>query len=436
MNTAYRKFRVAAIVSATCLLASALVALAPAAPPPAETFYLHTNDTVVFYGDSITEQRLYSMLTELYAVTRYPKLNVRFVHSGWGGDRVTGGSGGPIDVRLNRDVLAYHPTVMTIMLGMNDGGYATHVPANDETFFAGYKHIVESMRRSIPALRITAIDPSPFDDVTRPLTLQPDGYNAVLAKYGAWIRNYAVEAKLDFADLNTPAVDMLRQANTSDPALAPKIIPDRVHPGLAGHLIMAEALLKSWDARAVVSTVSLDAKTGKVTQSEFAQVTDLHPGAPFVWTQTDESLPLPFAGMLAQDRDHSLALAIRSSDVTAALNQQMLQVRNLTAGRYKLSIDGAAIGEWNEAELAQAVNLAILDTPMSRQALEVRDLTVKHLDVHQQRVHTFQAQMQALDLEHLEDTLKAIDTLDNEIVARQRAAARPRPHVFQLAPAQ
>src|SRR5436190_9846507 len=83
-------------------------------------FYLHDGDRVVFYGDSITDQRLYTTFTESYVVTRFPKMNVSFVHSGWGGDRVTGGGGGSIDVRLKRDVFAYHPTVMTIMLGMND----------------------------------------------------------------------------------------------------------------------------------------------------------------------------------------------------------------------------------------------------------------------------------------------------------------------------
>ena len=48
-------------------------------------FYLRNNDTVVFYGDSITEQRLYTLFAEAFVVTRYPELNVKFVHSGWGG---------------------------------------------------------------------------------------------------------------------------------------------------------------------------------------------------------------------------------------------------------------------------------------------------------------------------------------------------------------
>src|SRR5712692_10805534 len=84
-------------------------------------FYLQDGDRVVFYGDSITDQRLYTTFAETYVLTRFPALRVKFVHSGWGGDRVSGGGGGPIDVRLRRDVIAYRPTVMTIMLGMNAG---------------------------------------------------------------------------------------------------------------------------------------------------------------------------------------------------------------------------------------------------------------------------------------------------------------------------
>src|SRR5689334_21151373 len=105
----------------TLLLLSALAATFAAQAQ--DRIALRDGDRVVFFGDSITDQRLYTTFTETFVVTRFPKMAVSFVHSGWGGDRVTGGAGGPIDVRLWRDVLPYNPTVVTIMLGMNDGRY-------------------------------------------------------------------------------------------------------------------------------------------------------------------------------------------------------------------------------------------------------------------------------------------------------------------------
>ena len=76
----------------TTLILLAFAQLAPAQQP----FALKQNDRVVFFGDSITDQRLYTTFAETYVVTRFPKANISFVHSGWGGDRVSGGGGGPV----------------------------------------------------------------------------------------------------------------------------------------------------------------------------------------------------------------------------------------------------------------------------------------------------------------------------------------------------
>jgi len=67
---------------------------------------------VVFYGDSITEQRLYHNLRRDFVLTRYPQLNVRLVNSGWAARTRPAATAGSADVRLTRDVLPYKPTVM------------------------------------------------------------------------------------------------------------------------------------------------------------------------------------------------------------------------------------------------------------------------------------------------------------------------------------
>src|SRR5580704_12734980 len=146
------------------LFAILLLSAAALAQPD---FYLKDGDRVVFYGDSITDQRLYTTFTESYALTRFPQLKIDFVHSGWGGDRVTGGGGGPIDVRLDRDVIAYKPTVVTIMLGMNDASYRPFRDNICNTYANGYKHIVDKLKGDLPGVRLTLIKPSPYDDITR-----------------------------------------------------------------------------------------------------------------------------------------------------------------------------------------------------------------------------------------------------------------------------
>src|ERR1700722_7869376 len=115
-------------------------------------FYLKDGDRVVFYGDSITDQRLYTTFAETYVLTRFPKMKVAFVHSGWGGDRVSGGGGGPVDLRLQRDVFAYKPTVMTIMLGMNDGSYRPFDQKIFDPYADGTRHIVESIHKTSPCI--------------------------------------------------------------------------------------------------------------------------------------------------------------------------------------------------------------------------------------------------------------------------------------------
>lgn len=301
-------------------------------------FALKDGDRVVFYGDSITDQRLYTTFAETFAVTRFPRSNVTFVHSGWGGDRVTGGGGGPIDLRLDRDVVAYKPTVVTIMLGMNDASYQPFRDPVFNTYAEGYKHIVEKLKADVPGVRLTLIKPSPYDDITRKPKFE-DGYNSVLIRYGDFVRELAQKSSVDFADLNTLVSDATRKAFESDPELAVKLNPDRVHPGPGGQLLMAYALLKAWNAPSTVSYVAIDARGGgeppTTTSTECAAVTELAGDGSVRWTQLDEALPFPI-----DLKDAPTELAVRSSDIVAGLDRQVVKVVGLPAEGYTLAIDG------------------------------------------------------------------------------------------------
>ena len=398
----------------------------------AASFALKDGDRVVFYGDSITDQRLYTTFAETYVVTRFPKLDVSFVHSGWGGDRVSGGGGGSIDLRLPRDVYAYKPTVMTIMLGMNDGSYRAFDQKIFDTYSTGYQRIIDAVKKELPGIRITAIQPSPFDDVTQPPRFE-GGYNKVLLRYSEFIQELAGREKLNVADLNRPVVAALEKAKATDAELAKKIIPDRVHPGPGGHLLMAGELLKSWNAPATVSAVEIDASAKKVSATVMTKVSDLKVGEQVSWTQLDEALPMP-----VDLSDPVVALAVNSSDFIQTLNQQTLKVKGLTAANYGLRIDDTETGAFTKEQLAEGINLATLATPMARQAGDVHKLTLQHNNIHFKRWRTVQVPMADDKTPGVQKAVKGLmDALDDEeagVVRQQRETAQPKLHRFQLTP--
>ena len=366
-------------------------------------FYLKNGDRVVFYGDSITEQRFYTTDVELYVRTRFPDLHVRFVNSGVGGDAVGGGWAGPVNLRLKRDVFSFKPNVVTIMLGMNDGRVQAFNQGIFDKYKNGYIHIIKSIKSHLPDARIVLIAPSPFDDVTSPPQF-PGGYNAVLIRYGQFVKKLAAKYDLGYANFNRPLVKVLQQAKKINPQLAKQIIPQRVHPDANGQLVMAEALLKAWNAPAMVTAVDIHANTKLGVQSANTAVSALARTKGVIsWTQMDQALPMPimdlhenwpqFPRILAKVGapynevfSRSLweapapnwkftnpvtALVVKLCGFYHNLDSEMLRVQGLSAPRYTLKIDGHWVGVFSRQQLAAGVNLARYNTPMMAQAYQV-----------------------------------------------------------------
>ncbi len=392
-----------------------------------DAFALHDQDRVVFYGDSITEQRLYTRFLEDYAVTRFPERKIEFRNAGVGGDKVSGGWAGPVDLRVTRDLLAYHPTVVTIMLGMNDGYYRAYDPGIFSTYADGYRRLVEEVLTKDSSAHLTLIGPSPYDDATHPPAF-PGGYNGVMQRFTEFLSHLAQEKNLGFSDFNAPVVQMLERANKTNAALATSIIPDRVHPGMGGHWTMAEALIRSWHGANNVSAVTIDAAKLKATQAENTTVTELKKsGNQLQWTQQDKALPLPLPPSIA---DPIVDLAITSSDLVQALDRETLQVTGLPEGAYRLTIDQSDVATFRSSELAAGINLAQMDTPMLAQARLV-DLDVDHKNmleaarfrfVHEDMDQTKRQSADALDAAFL----KAMD--------QEYKDAQPRTHRYLLIP--
>jgi lysophospholipase L1-like esterase len=125
------------------------VATAESSPAPAAGtapptgFYLHAGDSVVLFGDSITNQRLYTMDVETYVTTRFPKLKIHWIVAGQDGDSVDNNI--RHGERLEREVISRNPTVMTIMLGMNDGWYKEFDQQMFERYVTGYEKLLKTV---------------------------------------------------------------------------------------------------------------------------------------------------------------------------------------------------------------------------------------------------------------------------------------------------
>lgn len=208
------------------------------APLAAEGF-LKPNDRVVFLGDSITAQNLYTKYIENYYTAFHPGMPLEFINAGVGGDQ----SGWAVK-RVEKDVLAHRPTVVTICFGMNDAGYRPTVNKEAlEKFKDGLVKIINALRENSDA-RIVLLTTTCVDEKVRP---ELKGYNRTLSRFVLETEKIGKSEGLAVINLYRPMKTALAKGQAANPAYT--LVPDGVHPNEAGHLVMAETILRAWGER-------------------------------------------------------------------------------------------------------------------------------------------------------------------------------------------
>jgi lysophospholipase L1-like esterase len=410
------------------LAAAAVAGICAQAPAQDAAFALRNGDRVAFYGDSITQDGGYGRLVEEFVRSRFPLWDVRFYNAGVGGDTVKGGWAGESGLRVARDVISLKPTVVTVMLGMNDGGYGKLDPVRLDGFTGGYRAIVARIREALPEARITLIRTSPYDDITRPPSFDP-GYDGVLRQLGDAVASIGAEQHLEVVDFGGTLDRGLLTVWSANPDLARQVLPDRVHPSPAGHIAMGACLLRAWHAPSLVARVEIDAATGKLTRAENAAVTGVAAiNGQVTWRETDMALPLPIS---FEDSDTDLSQRLGAD--LESIDSEPLVITGLHTGRYDLSIDGKPVGAFTAEALAAGVNLARYNTPMRGQAYQVRwgpdDSTKVQLVHRQMQVAMAKGEPGSAEAAGI---LAAHDESDQ---ARRSGYAVPTEHAFTVAPA-
>ncbi|HEY0072837.1 MAG TPA: GDSL-type esterase/lipase family protein [Abditibacteriaceae bacterium] len=297
---------------------------------------LKANDRVVFYGDSITEQRLYTRYVQQYIQCRYPELKIKFYNAGWGGDTAPGGL-----KRLERDVLWLKPNLVTLFFGMNDGRYRPVEDSITSTFKQGEEGIIKELTGK--GVRVVVYTPGAVD-YDKKAALKDAKYNENLEALGKAALDLAKQYNLPSADVIHPMIAFQNAQKAKNPNFT--MIPDAVHPNAAGHLMMAQEMLKGLGAEPMplLGNFDLAANTGdglRVVSNNAAQIvleTTRPVNAPF-WVES---------GSLQVLRDSGFADFVG----------QKLTVKGAPAGFYKVAVNGADAGKFSAEELAAGVKIS------------------------------------------------------------------------------
>lgn len=417
------------------------VALAVGSLTAEQEFFLRGSDRVVFLGDSITEQKLYTTYIEAYAVTRFPKEKFNFWNSGWGGDTawlrmrsfpdekaLFAAEGdaqqklveAAVDGPLKRDVISYKPTVVLINFGMNDHNYEAFREDIFKAYVRSQTHLVKSLAAN--GARVALLTPQPLE----PRSSDPshDVRNMAIRQFAGGLKEVAAKEGATFVNQFDPYIAVMRRIHALD-AGASIGGGDEIHPGPAGHTLMAAIILKKFNAPALVSAAELEVSGGqsaKLTNAAKCVVSNIkHDKSVLSFDRADDCLPMPV--------DARASDALRLMPVLDELNRYELKVGGLPEERYDILIDGEFATTATREELAKGWNLAVSAGPITRQAQEVLALIVK-------KNLAVQILWEANIRPWMEKERPALQQRVEEEEALIAAACRTKLHHFELKPAE
>lgn len=335
-----------------------------------------TGDTVCFVGDSITHSGSYHGHILLFYATRFPDRHFDSFNCGISGDS----AGGTVN-RHAWDIAPRKPKVAAIMLGMNDVGRDNY--GKDKTapeFEARHKRSLDLYATNMLKLSQTLteagcqlifITPSIYDQTGEQKTTNRYGVNDALArcaKIGGELADQFNGGVVDFHSI-------LKQVNEAGQKTNPSFTivgEDRVHPGNPGHMLMAYTFLKAQQVPALVSRMNINAANGSVVEQAGCNISGIKAAAGSVaFTGKENALPFPITDEVRKSLERFIPLV---SD----LDQEILTVSGLAAGRYEVLMDGQPVQTNSAAELGAGVNLALnTNTPQYKQAQTVADLIWK-----------------------------------------------------------
>jgi lysophospholipase L1-like esterase len=220
---------------------------------------LKGGETILFFGDSITQAGHYVDAIEAHLIKHHPQKSFTIINHGISSETLSGLSEPDHEPprpcalhRFTRDVARWKPDVVVACFGMNDGIYH---PFSDERFAAfqrGVRSLIDRLHSEAPGAKLVLLTPPPFDAYRRQVgdaeavhygyKFPAIDYDNVLARYAAWEMTLAGDG-IVVVDLHSALTQRL--ADVRARKVSDYLAGDGVHPGRAGHELMAAEVLRS-----------------------------------------------------------------------------------------------------------------------------------------------------------------------------------------------
>ena len=337
------------------VLASALVCRADDAK-------LAPNDLLAIIGDSITEQKAYSVYMEDYLLMCKPVEPIRVMQFGWGGETSWG-----YFARMKNDTLRFSPTAATTFYGMNDGGYSPQNPLKHKHYYDNQTTIVAGLKKAGVRLIVVG-SPDPVD--TFSFHHDPkaaDMYNKTLADERDVAKQVATEQQVQFADVYGTMIDAMTAAKVKYGVDYLVCGGDGVHPGANGHLVIAYTFLKALGCDGNIGTITVDLAADTAQATDGHKIVSMKNGVAEV-----ESSRYPFCFTGDPKSPNATTGIIEFFPFNQDLNRFQLIVTGAKSPKLKVTW-GKSSKVYSADDLAKGINLAaeFLDNPFSEQFAKV-----------------------------------------------------------------
>ncbi len=322
---------------------------------------LQPNDVLALCGDSITQQKIYTVDIEDYLLMCQPIDGLRIVQLGWAGEKTSS-----FAMRINCDLLPFKPTVVTTCYGMNDGSYRAMDQDIQSDFSQSTQAVIDKLKAA--GVRNLIIGSPSCVDTKTFKRLVPDVYNHTLDSLRGIAQDLAQKNGVGFVDIYTPMMDVMVKAQAANGPDYVFIGADGIHPGAAGHLVMAYAFLKALGCDGAIGTITVDLGTAQATGTPGQKVDSFANGTVSL---TSSRYPFCFHEDPAKPSASNVGV-LRYLPFSDDLNRYILVVKGLKGSKAKVTW-GKDTQEFTAADLEKGVNLpaAFITNPFSDQFSKV-----------------------------------------------------------------